>query len=119
MDKFQLEARAILERTRARYPWTIGAQASGMRGRLGGVATQAGAAPRASDLGVVRPAFTYSAGIKQPVGGAGTGFSLGHPLFDLSSVGAWRLIAVGVALAYVVGFHVTLGRTRIGLGPAR
>lgn len=119
MDKFELEARAILERTQARYPWTIGAQASGMRGRLGGMATQDGAAPRASDLGIVRPAFAYNAGIKQPTGVGGAGFSLGHPLFDLSSVGAWRLIAVGLALAYVVGFHVTLGRTRLGLGPAK
>jgi hypothetical protein len=91
-----------------------------MRGRQGGVALQpAGAAPRANDLGIVRPAFTFSNGLRPAAGGASTGFSLGHPLFDLSSVSSWRLIAVGLALAYVVGFHVTLGRTRVGLGPAR
>ena len=95
---------------------------STIRGRaikVGGVAFQDGAAPRTNDLGVVRPAFAIHAGIRQPIGGGSSGFSLGHPLLDLSSVSAWRLIAVGLAFAYVVGFHVTLGRTRLGLGPAR
>lgn len=96
---------------------------STIRGRaikVGGVAWQDGAAPRTNDFGIVRPAFAINAGIRQPIGGgASGGLSLGHSLFDLSSVSAWRLIAVGIALAYVVGFHVTLGRTRLGLGPAK
>ena len=95
---------------------------SSTRGRVvkqGGIAFQPqGAAPRTTDMGITRPAFTISAGIRQPVGGPGY-LTLGHPLLDLSGVSAWRLIAVGVAIAYVVGFHVTLGRTRLGIGPAR
>jgi hypothetical protein len=93
-----------------------------IRGRavkVGGVAFQQGAAPRTNELGVVRPAFAINAGIRQPLGGAGAGFSLGHPLLDLGSVSGWRMVAVGLAFLYVVGFHVTLGRTRLGLGPAR
>lgn len=94
---------------------------SSMRGRVvkqGGVAWQpAGAAPRTSDLGIVRPAFVVQGGRTRPTYGGFGGAAAS--LFDLSSVASWRLIAVGIAVAYVVGFHVTIGRTRLGLGPAR
>ncbi len=90
--------------------------------KQGGVATQDGAAGRTNAVGVPRAAFAVSSttGQRGPVGGpGGPWLGMGHPIFDLSEVSAWRLIAVGVAVAYIVGFHVTLGRTRLGLGPAR
>lgn len=100
-------------------------RAVGMVGRPGGVATQDGAAARTNGLGIVRPAFAVSAktGQRGAIGGPGGPWltSLGHPLFTLGNgdVSAWRLIAVGLAFAYVVGFHVSLGRTRLGIGPGK
>jgi hypothetical protein len=94
---------------------------STIRGRaikVGGVATQEGAMGRQDANQVVRPAFKISAGIKQPTGVGGFGLA-GSGLFDLSGVSAWRLIAVGLALAYVVGFHVTAGKLKLGIGPGK
>jgi len=90
---------------------------SSIRGRaisVGGMATTEGAS--AGRPAATRPGYRITAGQMQPIPGS---LGLGHPLLDLSSVGAWRLIAVGLALAYVIGFHVTLGRARVGIGPAR
>lgn len=95
---------------------------STIRGRaikVGGVATQAaGAAPRTDSSGVTRPAFTIQAGIRKPTGGPG--YLVGPTtLLDPSSVAFWRLVAVAAAVAYVVGFHVTLNGFRLGVGPGR
>lgn len=85
------------------------------------VVDSGGASGRTDSSQMTRPAFKVSAGIFQPrqktaVGGAG---GLGHPLLDPSTVGFWRLVIAGAAFAYIVGFHITLGRTRLGLGPGR
>jgi hypothetical protein len=98
---------------------------STMRGRVikqGGIAVQDGGAGRTNGIGVVRPAFAVSSstGQRGAVGGPGgpwIGFD--HPLFDPGSVSAWRLVAVALAVAYVVGFHVSIGKTRLGLGPGK
>jgi len=68
-----------------------------------------------------RPAFVIQAGLRKPTGQAGfaTGGAQLPGWFDTSSVGFWRLVAVGLALAYVVGFHVSLNGVRLGLGPGR
>lgn len=91
---------------------------STIRGRavkVGGVATQPqGAEGRTTAAQITRPAFTIGPGPGQPMGGAS-----GGGLLDLSTVGAWRLIAVGVAFAYVIGFHVSAGKIRLGIGPGR
>lgn len=91
---------------------------STIRGRaikVGGVETDAaGFAARTDQNRLTRPAYRITAGQIQPVPGV---LGIGHPLLDLSTVGSWRLIAVAVAIAYVIGFHVTLGRARIGIGP--
>lgn len=98
---------------------------SSMRGRAikaGGVAVQDGAAGRTTGLGIVRPAFAVSSttGQRGAIGGpGGPWLGVGHPIFDLGDVSAWRIIAVALAAAYVVGFHVTLGRTRLGIGPGK
>lgn len=93
---------------------------SSIRGRaikVGGVETQTvGAASRVDRNNLTRPAYRITAGQVQPIPGY---LGPGHPLLDLTQVGAWRLIIVGLAVAYIVGFHLTLGRARIGIGPAR
>jgi hypothetical protein len=68
-----------------------------------------------------RPAFVIQAGIRKPTGGAGfaTGGAGQASWLDPTSVHFWRLVAVGLALAYVVGFHVSLNGVRLGLGPGR
>lgn len=95
---------------------------STIRGRaikVGGVAYQVGGADGRQDSNqVVRPAFKITAGIKEPTGVPGIG-GAHAALFDLSGVTAWRLIAVGLALAYVVGFHVSAGKLRLGIGPGK
>lgn len=95
---------------------------STIRGRaikVGGVATQPeGWAARTDSSGVTRPAFTIQAGIRKPTGGPGYLVGPGA-LLDPSSVAFWRLVAVGVAVAYVVGFHVSLNGFRLGIGPGR
>lgn len=93
---------------------------SSIRGRaikVGGVETDAaGFASRVDRNNLTRPAYRITAGQVQPVPGI---LGPGHPLLDLSQVSSWRLIAVAVAVAYIVGFHVTIGRARVGIGPAR
>lgn len=99
-----------------------GMRRGGLAVKQGGVAVQDGAGSRTNNLGMVRPAFAVSSntGQRGAIGGpGGPWLGLGHPIFDLADVSAWRLIAVGLALAYVVGFHVTLGRTRLGIGPGK
>ncbi|HYR17891.1 MAG TPA: hypothetical protein VEQ15_00270 [Myxococcales bacterium] len=91
-----------------------------IRGRavqIGGMETDAGANARTDDNNLLtRPAYRYVGGAPSPIPAT---LGIGHPLLDLSTVGAWRLIAVAVAVAYIVGFHVTLGRARLGIGPGR
>jgi hypothetical protein len=92
---------------------------STIRGRaiqVGGVGGEADAESRVDRNMLQRPAYRITAGQFQPIPAT---LGPGHPLLDLSTVGAWRLIAVGAALAYVIGFHVTLGRMNIGIGPGR
>ena len=89
----------------------------GRTGHQGNVAVQAGAEARTTPNGIVRPAFRMNASYLRPAQAGGP--KAGHPLLDLSSVAGWRLVAVAAAIAYVIGFHVTIGRTRLGLGPAR
>jgi hypothetical protein len=101
------------------------AGASTIRGRaikVGGVATQpAGYAGRTSpQTNATRPAYTIQAGFRKPTGGAGFATNAGRSnLFDPTSVAFWRLVAVALAVAYVVGFHVSLNGVRLGLGPGR
>jgi hypothetical protein len=89
-----------------------------MVGGMGGTGTPLGGAEARTDPNTLltRPAYRITSGVFQPTPGR---LDIGHPLLDLSSVGAWRLIAVAVAVAYVVGFHVTIGRARVGIGPGR
>jgi hypothetical protein len=93
---------------------------STVRGRaikVGGVETDAaGFAARTDKNNLTRPAYRITAGQIQPIPAT---LGPGHPLLDLSEVGSWRLIAVALAVAYVVGFHITLGRARLGIGPGR
>lgn len=96
---------------------------SGFRGRAirqGTVVTQpAGAAPRTTGDGgtaLLRPAFSFKSGVAMP--GAGGAAAGGHgAFFDLSSVASWRLIFVGLAVAYIIGFHASLGRIGVRVGP--
>jgi hypothetical protein len=127
---FELQAQRILEQTRERYPWTAGMYATSTRGRtarLGGVEfldPSGGRAGRTNPQNqVTRPGFQYNAQIrvptqKPPLGGGVGAVGLAG-LFDPSSAGFWRLVAVGLAFAYVVGFHVSLSGFRLGLGPGR
>ena len=88
------------------------------RGRVvkgGGVAVQPqGGAPRTDTSGsstLLRPAFTFNAGILKPTMPASLSSA-----FDPSSVMFWRLLLVGLAVAYIYGFHVKLpivGRIRV------
>lgn len=90
--------------------------ASGSEVRPGGVATDAGASGRTDPISrITRPAYRTSQGVTQPTGGQGGPAS--HPLLDLSTVSGWRTVFVLAALAYVAGFHITLGRFRVGAGP--
>lgn len=92
---------------------------SSIRGRaikVGGVAAQDGAEGRSDNNLLTRPAYRITSGQFQPIPSM---LGPGHPLFDLSTPGAWRLVAVAVAVAYVIGFHVTAGRVRLGIGPGR
>jgi hypothetical protein len=92
-----------------------------IRGRaikVGGMATDGqGATARVDPVSQqTRPAFRSAAQIFQPTGGAGgRGFGAVGPLLDPSTVAFWRLLAVALALAYIIGFHVTLGRVKIGI----
>lgn len=92
------------------------------RGRaiqVGGVETTDGANGRTTGLPnnlLTRPAYRITGGQIQPIPST---LGIGHPLLDLSNVGAWRLIAVAAAVAYVIGFHVSLGRLNVGIGPGR
>jgi hypothetical protein len=90
---------------------------SSIRGRaiaVGGVQTDPGATARTGGDGLTRPAYRITSSQIQPLPGY---LGIGHPLLDLSTVGAWRLIAVALAFAYVIGFHVSIGRARVGIGP--
>ena len=111
------ERYAIVEGVRVRRIMG-GSTIRGRAVKVGGVAVQSGAAGRADVSQVTRPAFTIQAGIRKPTGGAGS-VAGGQSLFDSSSVAFWRLVAVGLAVAYVIGFHVTLGGMRLGVGPGR
>lgn len=87
---------------------------AGMRRvRTGGMMTDAGASGRTdSGSNLLRPAYSYQGVITPGEGGAGAG----HAVFlDLSNVASWRLIFVGAALAYIVGFHVSLGRLKLNV----
>lgn len=91
----------------------------GRVGRVGGMAVDQGAAGRTDDSQQTRPAFKLQANwqsplSKTPVGGPGSI----HPILDWNSVSFWRLFWTGAALAYIVGFHLKLGRVRLGIGPA-
>src|SRR5258708_7672391 len=96
---------------------------SGTRGRgintavkVGGMATDDGASARTGGAGIqVRPAFQSAAGALQPLPPVDGQVST---LFDLSSVISWRLLIIAGAALYIWGFHVTLGRVRVGVGPA-
>ena len=75
-----------------------------------------GATPR-TDAGsnLLRPAFSFKQGVSMP--GAGGAAASGHAaLLDLSSVASWRLVYTGLAVAYIVGFHASLGRIGVRVG---
>ena len=91
---------------------------STIRGRaikVGGIATEpAGFSTRTGGLGdngLTRPAYQSAAGQIQPL----SNLDLGHPLLDLRGLPARRLAVIGLAAAYVTGFHLTLGRLGVGL----
>lgn len=96
------------------------ASTRGRTGRVGGMAVDAGASGRTDSSQLTRPAYKISAGIFQPsgtsVGGPG-GVNV-HPLFDINSVSFWRFFWTAAAVAYIVGFHLRLGRVRLGVGPS-
>lgn len=90
--------------------------------KTGGVVTDAGASPRTDQQQVTRPAFRFPAGtFRVPTGGTGGAVvkSGQHPYLDTSSVTFWRLVIVGLAAAYIVGFHVSLNGFKLGIGPGR
>jgi hypothetical protein len=98
---------------------------SSIRGRVvktGGVVTDAGASPRTDAQQVTRPAFRFPQGsfrVPASAGGTGGGKAGVHPYLDTSSVTFWRLVIVGLAAAYIVGFHVSLNGIKLGIGPGR
>lgn len=51
-------------------------------------------------------------GYRTQRGGAGGS----HPILDLSTVLGKRTLIAGIALAYIVGFHLSLGRFRVNFG---
>lgn len=109
------DLRAILSGNLARH----GTHESGTRGRgramlQGGVGGPADAQSRVDANQLTRPAYRFTAQIMEPTGNR---LGPGHPLFDPNSIGFWRLLFAALALAYVVGFHVTLGSVKLGLGP--
>lgn len=65
---------------------------------------------------ILRPGYVVSQGTIMPSGTGGAGPVGASTLLDLSTVSAWRLIAVAAAIAYIWGFHVSLGRVRVGVG---
>jgi len=83
--------------------------------KIGGVAVQPqGGAPRTTTTGqstLLRPAFSFNASVLKPTMPATlTG------VLDPSSVLFWRLLLVGLAVAYIWGFHVRIpivGRVRV------
>lgn len=101
---------------------------SSIRGRsikTGGMVVDVGGATARTDASQqTRPAFKMTAGIFMPrnrtsaVGGGSADSGHGH-LIDPSSVSFWRLVIFGGAVAYIVGFHLSLGRTRLGIGPGK
>lgn len=129
-ERFLVEARQIVAETGWRNTWAEGLQATSTRGRtarLGGVEfldPSGGRAGRTNpQTQVTRPGFRFNAQIRTPsgvppLGATGGGGGLAA-LFDPSSAATWRLVAVALAFAYVVGFHVTLSGMRLGLGPGR
>lgn len=94
---------------------------SGMRGRAirqGQMVTDAGASARTTPgSNLLRPAYTYQGGTPQPAGVGGAGGDHAE-FFDLSNVASWRLIFFLAAVGYIIGFHTSLGRVRVGIGPA-
>jgi hypothetical protein len=97
---------------------------STIRGRavkVGGMVADAGATARTDASQVVRPAFRFSAGWRQPVAPPSTGLggASGHPLFDVNSVTFWRHVIAALAFAYIVGFHVSLNGFKLGVGPGK
>lgn len=95
---------------------------STIRGRavkVGGQVVDQGAGARTDPTQLTRPAFRWSAGRSIPTGQGGGSLGGGTTsLFDPSQITFWRFFWVGVAVVYVLGFHVTIGRTRLGIGPA-
>ena len=93
---------------------------STLRGRAvrrGMMVTQDGAAPRVeqADAGqnLLRPSFRWSGGTSMP----GAGGASPHGAFlDLSQVSSWRTIYAAASLAYIVGFHASLGRLNVRVG---
>ncbi len=78
-------------------------------GGTGGPSGQSMRIPRATGL------VGVGVGPSQPVTYAVGGPGYSHPLLDLSSVISWRIIFGLAAVAYIVGWHVTLpGVGRIG-----
>jgi hypothetical protein len=73
-----------------------------------------GAAPRTDTSGqstLLRPAFTFNAGIFKPTVPASF-----TSIFDTRSVLFWRLVFAGLAAGYVWGWHAKLpivGRVRL------
>lgn len=131
-ERFLIEARQIVAETAWRHSGAEGLMATSTRGRtarLGGVEfldPSGGRAGRTNpQTQVTRPGFRFNAQIRtpsgvNPIGSGGTGGGGGlAALFDPSSAATWRLVAVALAFAYVVGFHVTLSGIRLGLGPGR
>ena len=75
---------------------------AGASGRTGGAATFTG-----QDT-IVRPAYRVSAQIFKPTTPATfTGF------LDPSSISFWRLAIGAAAVAYIMGFHLKIGKVRI------
>lgn len=63
---------------------------------------------------LLRPAFSFKSGTSMPgAGGAASGHAA---LLDLSSVTSWRLLYTAAAVAYIVGFHASLGRIGVRVG---
>lgn len=71
--------------------------------RRGGMAIDAGAngrtEPGPANAPITRPAYRTVQGVSQPAGVGGADGP--HPFLDLRGVPAWRLIAVGLAAAWL------------------
>jgi hypothetical protein len=60
---------------------------------------------------ILRPAYSFNAGILKP-----TMPSSFTSFFDTKSVMFWRLLLVGLAVAYIYGYHIKLpilGKVRV------